>query len=100
MFEQPPLKLRRLRLWLALVSMDSTMRANATVGPPVEVLVYEADTFEADHYIKLVEQDSYLLTLRQAWSEAIQSAFGDLPLFEWEKRSAPPLQAVSEDNSQ
>ncbi len=80
----------------ALVSIDSTMRANATVGPPVEVLVYEADTFEADHYIKLAEEDSYLLTIRRAWSEAIQAAFGDLPLFEWEKRSAPPLQAVLE----
>ena len=80
-----------------LVSMDSTMRANATVGPPVEVLVYEADTFEADHYIKLVEEDSYLLTLRRAWGEAILAAFIDLPLFEWEKRSAPSLHAISDD---
>jgi putative proteasome-type protease len=81
----------------ALVSMDSTIRANATVGPPIEVLVYEADTFEADHHIKLVEQDSYLLTLRQAWNEAIQSAFSNLPLFEWEKRTAPPLKAVTDE---
>lgn len=83
----------------ALVSMDSTMRANATVGPPIEVLVYEADTFEADHYIKLDEEDSYLPTIRKAWSEAIQTAFCDLPLFEWERRSAPPLQAVSDSQS-
>ena len=81
----------------ALVSMDSTMRANATVGPPVEVLIYESDTYEADHYVKLDEEDSYLLTLRRSWGEALQSAFGDLPKFEWEKRSAPPLQAVTED---
>ncbi len=52
----------------ALVSMDSTMRANATVGPPVEVLVYENDTFESDHYIKLAEDDSYLTTLRKSWA--------------------------------
>ena len=83
----------------ALVSMDSTMRANATVGPPVEVLVYENDTFESDHYIKLAEEDSYLLTLRRSWAEAIQSAFGDLPQFEWEKRSAPSLHAVPEDKN-
>jgi putative proteasome-type protease len=81
----------------ALVSMDSTMRANATVGPPVEVLIYERDTFEADHYNKLGEEDSYLQTLRRAWGEAVQSAFGELPKFDWEKRTAPPLQAVSED---
>ncbi len=80
----------------ALVSMDSTMRANATVGPPVEVLVYENDTFESDHYIKLTEEDSYLTTLRKKWSEAIQTAFAELPQFEWERRSAS-LHAVSEE---
>jgi putative proteasome-type protease len=80
-----------------LVSMDSTMRANATVGPPIEVLVYENDTFESDHYIKLTEDDSYLTTLRRAWSEAIKQAFLELPQFEWEKRTAP-LQAVIEEN--
>jgi len=81
----------------ALVSMDSTMRANATVGPPVEILVYENETFEADHYIKLVEEDSYLLTLRRAWGEAINEAFADLPLFEWEKTAPPVWHSAAED---
>ncbi len=80
----------------ALVSMDSTMRANATVGPPVEVLVYENDTFESDHYIKLAEGDSYLGTLRKSWAEAIKKAFAELPQFEWEKRTAS-LHAVDEE---
>jgi len=77
----------------ALVSMDSTIRANATVGPPVEVLVYENGTFESDHYIKLAEDDSYLRALRAAWGEAIQTAFLELPEFEWEtgSRSDPAL---------
>ncbi|MCX2983021.1 peptidase [Halieaceae bacterium IMCC14734] len=80
----------------ALVSMDSTIAANATVGPPIEVLVYENDTFESDHYIKLAAEDSYLLSLRRSWSEVIQSAFRELPQFEWEKRSAPVLQAITD----
>lgn len=80
----------------ALVSMDSTIAANATVGPPIEVLVYENDTFESDHYIKLTAEDSYLLSLRRSWSERIQHAFSELPQFEWEKRSAPPLQAITD----
>ncbi len=83
----------------ALVSMDSTMAANATVGPPIEVLVYENDTFESDHYIKLSGEDSYLLNLRQSWRAAIQKAFTELPLFDWEKRTAPPLQAVTEEHN-
>jgi len=84
----------------ALVSMDSTIKANATVGPPIEMLVYENDTFEADHYIKLSEEDDYLLSLRRAWGDAIQSAFRNLPRFDWEHRirpSPPPLKAVKDD---
>ena len=48
----------------------------------------QTDTFEADHYIKPGEENSNLLTLKRARGEAIQSAFEDLPLFEWEKRTA------------
>ncbi len=81
----------------ALVSMDSTIKANATVGPPIEVLVYKADSLKADHYIKLSEEDPYLLDIRRAWTESIQSAFGKLPQFDWEKRSARSLHAVSDD---
>ena len=83
----------------ALVSMDSTIRSNATVGSPLEVLVYENDTFESDHYIKLTEDDSYLLSLRRAWGEVLLAGFRKLPLFEWEKRSAPPLHAISKERN-
>ena len=106
----PPLKTRILSpqtnledaARCALVSMDSTVKANATVGPPIEVLVYENDTFEADHYIKLSAEDDYLLELRRAWGAAIQSAFQNLPLFDWEQRTRPtppPLKAVKPDFS-
>jgi putative proteasome-type protease len=78
----------------ALVSMDSTIRANATVGPPLEVLVYEQATFEADHYVKLTAEDPYLLKLHQSWNEALKAAFIGLPTFDWEKRSAATLHAI------
>jgi putative proteasome-type protease len=83
----------------ALVSMDSTIKANATVGPPVEVLVYEADSFSANHQVKLGEEDPYLLDIRRAWNEAIQAAFRNLPLFDWEHRAARPLHAVKEERN-
>ena len=68
----------------ALVSMDSTMRSNATVGPPVEYLVYRANTCAAGVHNVLAEDDDYLLGLRRAWSENIRAAFDRLPV--------PPLQ--------
>ena len=64
----------------ALVSMDSTMRSNATVGPPIELLYYEADSLTAPaRYAKLEEIDNYLVQLRRAWDENIRHAFNDLP---------------------
>lgn len=63
----------------ALVSMDSTMRSNATVGPPVEYLVYRTDTFSRGTYNLLEEDDGYLLGLRRAWAENIRTAFDSLP---------------------
>ena len=68
----------------ALVSMDSTMRSNATVGPPVEYLAYRADSFAAGVHNVLAEDDDYLLGLRRAWAENIRAAFHSLP--------GPPLQ--------
>jgi len=81
----------------AIVSMDSTIRSNATVGAPIEVLVYEKDTFESNHYINMNEDDEYLRQVKQAWNEAIQAAFVGLPKFDWEKRSNSNLQVVNED---
>jgi len=80
-----------------IVSMDSTVKSNATVGPPIEVLVYEKDSFELDHYIKMEEDDEYLREIKQAWNQALSDAFSKLPLFHWEKRKKVNLQAVSEN---
>ncbi len=74
----------------ALVSMDSTIKSNATVGPPIEVMVYEKDSFESNHYLRLNEDDEYLRSIRQSWNEALNSAFAALPPLEWEKRTASP----------
>src|SRR6056297_1409759 len=64
----------------ALVSMDSTMRSNATVGPPIELLFYRADALDGPAlYAKLEEIDPYLVSLRTAWDENIRRAFEDLP---------------------
>jgi len=82
----------------AIVSMDSTIKSNATVGPPIEVLVYEKDSFETDHYIRLEEDDAYLREIKQSWNEALAAAFSKLPLFHWEKRSSPGLHAVPDNN--
>ncbi len=69
----------------ALVSIDSTIRSNLTVGPPLEVFVYEANSFAFQHYLCLEGDNEYLHALTHAWDHNIKQAFVDLPRFEWEK---------------
>ena len=67
----------------ALVSMDSTMRSNATVGPPIELLFYRADSLtEQVHYCRFEDNDEYLADLRRSWDESIRSGFSGLPSLE------------------
>lgn len=63
----------------ALVSMDSTMRSNITVGPPIELLIYEAGSRREGRYIVLKEDDPYLRELRLRWQDSLRSAFEGLP---------------------
>lgn len=64
----------------ALVSIDSTMRSNATVGPPLECLFYRRDSLEPQEtYCKLDDGHPYLLALRESWDENIRRAFDRLP---------------------
>jgi len=63
----------------ALVSMDSTMRSNATVGPPIDLLLYSADGMRPGSQICFREDDDYLRSLRRHWQESLKTAFDRLP---------------------
>lgn len=63
----------------AMVSMDSTMRSNLTVGPPVEINSYVIDTFRPGAYRVFDEDDVYFRALRDSWAEKLLDAFADLP---------------------
>lgn len=62
-----------------LISMDSTMRSNVSVGPPVDVLVYHKDSLAFSEYYRFQESDEYLLSLRRIWQEKLGEAFAALP---------------------
>ena len=67
----------------AMVSIDSTMRSNASVGPPVELQTYVNSSFVMDRYLKLDGDDPQLLNIRQNWNEHINRAFHSLPALMW-----------------
>ncbi len=76
----------------ALVSMDSTMRSNATVGPPLDILVYEKDSLSVRRHYMFQAEDPYLLELKAAWDQKLKEAFAELHSFNW---SEPERVAVN-----
>ncbi len=66
-----------------LVSFDSTMRSNLSVGFPIDLACYERESFRIGHARHFDEHDPYMMTLRQSWSEGVRRAFAQLPNLEW-----------------
>lgn len=63
----------------AMVSMDSTMRSNATVGPPIEISSYTVNTLTQGDYWVFTRNDKYFRSLRKSWADKLLEAFADLP---------------------
>lgn len=62
-----------------LISMDSTIRSNASVGPPVDLLVYRKDSFILNEYYRFEEDDQYLIQMRRIWQEKLSEGFAAMP---------------------
>jgi putative proteasome-type protease len=67
-----------------LISFDSTMRSNISVGPPIDLLCYERDSLKVGFQRRLGEQDSYFSDVRQRWGAGLKQLFTDLPDPHWE----------------
>lgn len=69
----------------ALVSMDSTMKSNLTVGPPLDMAILPRDALRITHKLRMDIDTPYFASLRKAWGENLERIFRDeLPKFEWE----------------
>lgn len=76
------------------MSINSTIRSNLTVGPPVELLIYPANTLEGGRRLQFSEDHPYYRALGDAWNEGLRQALNNLPPFEWESQPQP-LQVVA-----
>jgi putative proteasome-type protease len=68
---------------LALISMDSTLRSNLTVGLPIDLVVYRRDAAQAEVNLRLGEDDAYFRMIRERWSLALQDAHRAIPRPDW-----------------
>jgi len=67
-----------------LISFDSTMRSNISVGPPIDLLCYERDSLKVGLQRRLGEQDSYLDDVRRRWGAWVKRLVTDLPDPHWD----------------
>ncbi len=68
----------------ALVSMDSTMKSNLSVGPPLDLAVYEAGSLKSGRIACLGVNNPYYQMLHKTWGEKLHAVFDSLPDPVWD----------------
>jgi putative proteasome-type protease len=63
----------------ALVSMDSTLKSNLSVGLPLDMLIYEADSLHASRVIHIDENNTYFRMIRSTWGQRLREVFESIP---------------------
>lgn len=64
---------------LLMVSFDSTLKANLSVGMPLDLLVINRDSFKPAHIRRITSDDPYFQSISSGWGEALKKAFHSLP---------------------
>jgi len=66
---------------LLMVSFDSTIKSNLSVGLPIDFQTYEIDSLKVGHQVRLDEDDEYYQSISSGWGDALRQAFEILPLY-------------------
>src|SRR4051812_19429490 len=66
-----------------LVSFDATLRSNLSVGLPIDLLGYEADSLRVTHRRRYEEGDPYFQQISDVWSSGLLRLFADVPDVSW-----------------
>ena len=62
----------------ALISMDSTLRSNVSVGLPLDLLVYETGALAVTHFVTIDERNQYFQMIRNTWGDQLKRVFEGL----------------------
>ena len=66
-----------------LVSMDSTMRSNLSVGPPIDVVIYPEGSLCIQRQYRFEESSEYLRQIHKSWDAKLKEAFASMPPIAW-----------------
>jgi putative proteasome-type protease len=83
----------------ALVSMDSSLKSNLSVGLPLDLLVYDVDSFVSDKQVCIDESNAYFKMLRTSWGEKLHQVFESIEDPMWNGgKTEHPLKASAAVN--
>lgn len=83
----------------ALVSMDSTMKSNLSVGPPLDLVVYEANQFQSDRLVCIDMANPYYRMLHSSWGQKLREVFDSLEDPVWDDaHTDTPLKVADAQN--
>jgi putative proteasome-type protease len=71
-----------------LISFDSTMRSNVSVGLPIDLVTYAKDSLRIQLQRRITETDPYFSMIHQQWGEGLRSVFARLPDPYWDDAGA------------
>jgi len=81
----------------ALVSMDSTLKSNLSVGLPLDLLVYREGTFQTDQMVCIDDQNPYFQMIHSTWGQRLREVFESIDDPRWDGGDAAhPLMVKSE----
>ena len=80
---------------LIMVSFDSTLKANLSVGLPLDLMVIGRDAFAPTHERRIESTDRYFTAISNSWSEELRSAFHSLPDYSFYQNN--PVESADPD---
>ena len=79
----------------ALVSMDSTLRSNISVGLPLDLLVYEADSLQVTRFVTIDEKNQYFSMIRDSWGDQLKLVFDSMADPVWDAPAEPAANVLA-----
>jgi putative proteasome-type protease len=67
----------------ALISMDSTLRSNISVGLPLDLLVYEEGALRVTKFVEVDQHNQYMQMIRNTWGARLKQVFQEIPDPTW-----------------
>jgi putative proteasome-type protease len=85
----------------ALISMDSTLRSNVSVGLPLDLLVYDTGSLAITRFVNITEKNRYFQMIRGIWGEQLKRIFEgiDDPVWNASDQALPIALSVGGDRS-